>query len=283
MRFLRSNLAECVLILVVLFTASACTANHPKRHYVLAEKFWNDGNYISAVTEFDKVVQKDPKGKLGSQALYRSAHTEVMFLNRYSEAVKKFSAYSTSAQADPVLAWEAQKQIGDIYFVKTEQYDQAIQHYQGLLRLKPAPEEAAEYAYKIAKSHFYLWQFDEALLCYKQLYQGYPGTPWAEKALYEIALTHYTRGDQKGESATASRSGGAYHEALSAYETYLKTYPHGTFFVQAQFGVASCYEELERLDDAYRDYEALKGTYPAPKVILIKLARIKERLHQKKR
>jgi TolA-binding protein len=272
----------------VLFCLSAatqvgCTANHPKKHFVLAEKFWADGQYQSAVTEFDKVTQKDPKGKLGAQALFRSAHTEFLFLGKYTEAIRKLNSYSEHPQADPTLAWEAQKQMGEIYFVKSEQYEKAIQHYQALLRLKPSPEEAAEFAFRVAKSQFFLWQFDEAIQSYTQLRTTYPKTIWAEQARIEMAQTHYTRGDQKTGLRGGTVSGNPYQDAMASYDAYLKEYPQGKWVAEAKFGIASCLEELDRLDDAYRAYEAIKSEYPSKKVILIKLARIQERLHQKRR
>ncbi len=44
---------------------SACTANHPKSRYLLAERLWTDGKYAAAVTEFERVSQRDPSGRLG--------------------------------------------------------------------------------------------------------------------------------------------------------------------------------------------------------------------------
>ena len=87
--------------------------NSAKKHYILAEKLWANGKYQAAVNEFDKVIKKDPKGKLGLQALFRSAMTQTVFLSRHMEAMEKFKTYS-DLSGDTEVSWSAQRQIGEI-------------------------------------------------------------------------------------------------------------------------------------------------------------------------
>jgi TolA-binding protein len=259
---------------------SACSAGSAKSHYILAEKLWTDGKYASAVSEFDKTAQRDPRGKLGLQALFRAASTQSLFLSQYEDAVKKFRLYVELSEDTPE-AWEAQKQIGEILFSKTDQYDLAIQQYKALLKARPDAAETPEFLYRIAKAHFFLQQFDEALDSYRDLIKRYPATLWSEQAAYEIGLTAFTRGEQRpGGKGPGMES---YQEATEAYQAFLKKYPQSTLVPQARFGIASCLEELDQLDAAYQAYEALKDTYPSRNVIEIKLARIRERRAERNR
>jgi TolA-binding protein len=256
------------------FMLMSCSAGSAKSHYILAEKLWTDGKYASAVSEFDKTAQSDPRGKLGLQALFRSASTESLFLSQYNDALKKFHQYVELSEDTPE-AWEAQKQIGDILFQKTDQYDLAIQHYKSLLKLRPDAAETPEFLYRIGKSYFFLQQFDEALDGYRDLIKRFPATLWAEKAAYELGLTMFTRGEQRpGGKGPGMES---YQEAMDAYQAFMKKYPQSTLLPEARFGIASCLEELDQLDAAYQAYSALKNTYPSRNVIEIKLARISER------
>jgi TolA-binding protein len=176
-------------------------------------------------------------------------------------------------------AWEAQKQIGEILFSKTEQYESAIQHYQYLLKNNPDAPEAVEFLFRIGKSQFFLWRFNDAVETYRQLIHKFPSTPWAEKAALEIGTTYFTRGEQRpGGSGPGMES---YQDAILAYQSFLKIYPKSTLADQAEFGIASCYEELDQLDAAYQLYESLLKTYPSPNVIKIKLARLQERKKQR--
>ncbi|MGK5083613.1 tetratricopeptide repeat protein [Bdellovibrionota bacterium FG-1] len=277
------TLATLGVCIGMVISVAGCTSNSTKKRYILAEKLWTDGKYSSAVSEFDKVTAKDPKSKLGLQALFRAAATQTLFLSQYEDAVKKFKIYAESPGVDPQLAWDAQKQIGEILFSKTEQYDRAIAHYEGLVKLKPDASEVPEFEFRIAKSHFFLWQFDEAVSDYRQIIMRFKGTVWAEKSALEIGVTHYTRGEQRPGKASREHAagGGSYQEAITAYEAFLKMYPKSELVPQAKFGIANCLEELGQLNAAYHAYQDLRLSYPAPQVIAIKLARIRERQAQR--
>ncbi len=268
------------LPLLLAAAGASCSIDSAKSRYLLAERLWTDGKYAAAVGEFEKVIGKDPHGKLGSQALHRAAMTQTLYLNQHADAIRKLRMYADMS-GDTPDAWEGQKQIGEILFSKTDQYEQAIQHYRSLLKAKPDAVEAAEFLYRIGKSHFFLWQFDEAINTFKELGNKFPGTPLAEKANYEIGVTYYTRGEQNpGGQGTGMAP---YQQAMEAFRAFLKRFPQSVWAPEARFGIASCLEELDQLDAAYNEYEALKSTYPSPNVIAIKLARIRERKLQRSR
>lgn len=264
-----------VALLVVVFGTS-CGLDGTKKRYVLAERFWTDGKYESAVTEFSRVYSRDPKSRLGHQALFRAAMTQAYFLSQYSDAIRKFRAY-TEIEKDPSSVWEARRQIGELLFSKLERYDQAATYYQELLKLLPAHDpEGPFFQYRVARSDFFLRKFDDALKAYQELVKTYPSSSYAEKAAFELGSTYFIRGEQLQENGTES-----YQKAMAAYQLFLRKYPSSGLTPQAKFGIASCLEEMDQLDRAYQAYEELKSTYPSPQVIQIKLARIKERKAQR--
>jgi TolA-binding protein len=270
--------------LVLLLTSAllgGCSVDSAKGRYILAEKLWTDGKYAASVTEFEKVVTKDPAGRLGLQALFRAAMTQTLYLSQHGEAVRKFRSF-VEAAGDTVPAWEAQKQIGEILYSKTEQYDQAIQHYRALLKAKPSSPESSEFQFRIGKSQFFLWQFDEAITTYRDLIKKHPKSPWAEKAAYEIGLTYFTRGERNPAGGGVQGSE-AYQDAMEAFERFMKRYPQSALLPDAKFGIASCLEEMDQLDAAYHAFEELRPTYPSPNVIEVKLVRIRERKDQRSR
>jgi TolA-binding protein len=261
---------------------SACGLNSAKKQYVLAETLWTEGNYAASVNEFEKVHTRDPHGKLGLQALFRAATTQAFFLNQPQEAIKKYRLYA-EVSSDPETSWEAQLQIGEILFMKLEQYDQAIQHYQTLFKIKPQDKDAPLFLFRIGKSQFFLKQFKEAVETWKQLAEKYPTSQYAEQASYEMGVAYYTRGEQSTDGKSAGASNQSYHEAIRMFESFVKKYPTSKLIPQAKFGIASCLEELDDLDGAYRAYEALRSSYPSPNVITVKLVRIRERKAQRNR
>jgi TolA-binding protein len=281
---LRQTLKAIALTVTLAAALSACGLSSVKKRYVFAETLWTDGNYAASVTEFEKVHALDPKGKLGLQALFRAATTQAFFLNQYNDAIVKFRQYAEISD-DKETAWEAELQIGEILFMKLENYEQAIQHYQELLKKKPDDKDAPLFVFRIGKSQFFLRQFAEAIATWQQLAAKYPNSPYAEQASYETGVAYYTRGEQliDGHSPSGTGSNQSYKDAIHAYEEFIKKYPASKLIPQAKFGIASCLEEMDDLDGAYRAYEALKSTYPSPNVIKVKLVRIRERKAQRNR
>jgi len=265
---------------ILIVSGNACSVNNAKRNYVIAERLWNEKKYSAAVAEFDKVYTKDSMGPLGLQSLYRSALTQAYFLSQFSEAVRKLKIYTEATKPSP-QTWEAQKLIGELLFSKMDQYDLAIQHYRALLAQKPTSPDAPEFLFRVGKSLFFAADFNGAIREYQNLMKIYPKSIWAEKAAYEVGVTYFTRGEQRPDEKGPGTE--AYQDAIDAYEDFIKKYPKSQWIPLAQFGIASCLEEMDQLDAAYQGYAALKDTYPSPKVIEIKLVRIKERKVQRSR
>jgi TolA-binding protein len=249
-----------------------CSVDSASHHYRLAEKLWNDKNYAASVLEFEKVVGKDPHGKLGQQALYRSAMTQYLFLSQYPEAVKKFRTF-VEISDDPALRIEAMLQVGEILFSKMEQYDLAIKHYTQLLKTQSLAKEAPQFWFRIAKSQYFLFQFREALETYEKMIELFPSTPWAEKASFEKGLTYFTWGEREGESG--------FRHSIEAFESFMKTYPSSELITEARFWIASCYEETDHLPEAFQAFSRLKGIYPSEQIIQMKLSRIQKRLNRR--
>lgn len=279
------------LFFLVFFTA--CSVNNAKKSYVLGEKLWGDGKYSVAVIEFEKAYNKDPRGRIGKQALLRAATTQAYFLSQYAEAIQKLKKYVEEGNSTPpsgtsafieeqqAQEWEVQKLMGDILYSKMEAYDQVIPHYRNLLPRNFSEEDRQEFLYRIGKSHFYLAQFQDAIKTFFEISKKHPKTEWGEKAAYQIGVTYFTRGEQNPGGHGPGME--AYQDAMDAFQKFIKKYPQSQLIPEAKFGIASCLEELDQLDAAREAYHEILDTYPSPKVIRIKLERIKERKAQRSR
>ena len=79
-------------VAVAIGATASCGLNSSKSEYVMAEKLWTEGRYKAAVLEFEKVYNRDPKGKLGRQALFRAAMTRAYFLSPISRSDSRLRA-----------------------------------------------------------------------------------------------------------------------------------------------------------------------------------------------
>jgi TolA-binding protein len=272
---MKRSLFRAILLGWSFLLGLGCSVDSARHHYVLAERLWGDKNYAAAVAEFERVITKDPSGGFGQQALYRAATTQALFLGQYVEAIKKFRDF-IQLSSDTQLIRSAQTQIGEILFTHLENYEQSIVHYQTLFKVFPDSNESPAFLYRIAKSQFFLFQFDEALETYKRLIRQFPKTSWSEKAAFELGTSYFTRGKRQVVNFKSEPTD--FEHAIEAYKKFIKLYPSSEVVPEARFGIASSLEEMDQLDEAYAIYSELRKTYPAPNVIEIKLIRIKERL-----
>ncbi len=262
-----------VALLTCLF---ACTSDSAQSRFVLAERLWGEGNYLAATNEFDRIHSNDPTGVMGQRALYRSALTHLLYLEKPTEALEKFSLF-LKYNSDPARSWEARKWMGEILFVRLERFDQAIQHYRRMVEDRPAAVEKNEFQYRIAKSFFRLWRFEEALGEFQSLSEKRPMDAWTRKAAYEIGNVYVTAGEQR------LGDGGAYRQAIQAFKDFVDRHPTAPEAPEALLGMALAYEELDQLELAIETLEKARSGYPVPQVIDIKLARIQKRQSKKLR
>jgi TolA-binding protein len=265
---------------ILLFFLAGCGAQSAKSHYLLAEKLYLEDEYAAAVTQFEKVIRKEPRTKLGLQALYRAATIQTLYLNQQAEAARRFSEF-VAASNDPGLAWEARKQLGEIFFSKLENYRGVIPVYRSMLADRPGSEEAPELLFRIGRSQFLLRRFDEAIQSYEELTKTYSSSRWAERALYEIGVTHFTRAGLSSPDTSVKDDG--IEMAMAIFRLFMRKYPRSPLVAEVRFGLANCLEELDQLDAATQQLEAIRGSYPSPQVIAVKLDRIRERKAQRNR
>jgi len=262
------------------FLLLACSTQSSRSHYILAEKLWSDRKYQASVQEFEKAYAKDPQSLLGKEALYKAGLTQCLFLSQYDEAIAKFKMYIAGHEPSE-HTWNAKLQIGEILFLKTEQYGLAIAHYQSLLEEAPDHEDAPGFLFAIGKSAFYSFKFDLAIATYETLITRFGNSAFAKNAEFEIAATYY----MQGEKRTASQGSADifYQKAKKKYEQFIKKYPESSLIPEAQFGVASCLEALGHLEDAIVIYRKIQNLYPSRHAIESKIKRISRRMLEQKR
>lgn len=282
----QKSLTLRALLLLAALTTS-CGPSGPKSDYILAEKLWQEGSFESSARQFEKVFQKDPKGPLGQQSLYRAATTQLLFLRNYAKALGLFSKYLKEVPRG-LAAYDARAQIGDIYFSKTGQYIEAVEHYQNWLKEEPGLRDRAEFLFRIGRAQFLLRQFGRSLNTYQKLLQEKPSEKLAAEATYQQGMIYLSQAAQQkslipeetqDESEESLLSPEQLHRrAVLLFEQVEKTYPQLSVAAEASLGIATSLEERGAWEDALRKLLSLQSQYPIPQVIQIRVHRIQERL-----
>ncbi|MBU6375337.1 MAG: tetratricopeptide repeat protein [Bdellovibrionales bacterium] len=284
---------HCFPALIFSLMLAGCGGSNLKTEYVLAETLWQQGSYEAAVRQFERVYQKDPKGKLGQQSLFRSAMTHYLFLRKFPEAIELFNKYLEIVPEGPTAA-EARLTIGEIYFSKMAQYEKAIDHYRKLLKRDPNGGDLAEFLFRIARSQFFLWQFEESIKTFEKVIAVAPASAQAASAAYQIGVAHLSLAAQP--KSTASHEGAEdeadtespldsrahYRLAIQAFENTETKYPRTRAAQEAALGVVSALEEQGLWEEALNRLKSIDQKYPVPQVVQIRSHRIQERLAKRR-
>ena len=257
----------------------ACTSQNPRDRFMLAERLWQEKNYAAAVTEYEKVVQKDPSSDLGIEAAYRAATTQTLFLNDHLGALKKLNRI-IEVNHGHRLAHPANKLIGEILFTKLEQYEGAIQHYEKMLENDPNDPDRDEYTYLIGKAQFHLLRFDDSIQTFILVVAKYPNTESAKLARFAIGISEQTKGHQL-QSKETRLAQDSFKLAVTNYTDFIRLYPKDPLVLDAKFEIGNSLEELDQVDAAYGKFEEILEKYPNRNVVEMKLKRIRDRKSQK--
>lgn len=266
-----------LLLLGFAALVSACTVQSSiSNRYLTAEKLWTEKNYAAAVTEFDRIVKENPNSTIGLQALWRASMTRTLFLNQQEPALQGFETFLERASSSQ-LAPEAQKEIGEIYFNKLNQYSKAIDVYQRMIDSKKfSADEEALFLFRIARAHFLTGRLKKAIEIEESFAVRYPKSPLNRKVMLELANAWYALGDTEKI---------AYPKALKLYQDLEKLTlgKDPNLYLDAKFGEAATLEELDRLEEAHELFKSIETTYPAPNVVRVRMIRLEERMSKKRK
>lgn len=265
-------------LLAGIFLAG-CAADNIERKYNFAEKLWDEGQYELAVTEYQRVAAKDPKGTIGIQARVHAANILSLYLGKHEQAIENLEFIIANIR-DEGLKKSALIEIGEIYYERLKDYRRAIPHFKRRLENSVTIEEKAELFFLIARCFFYLLKFDEAISSYSAVTRIAPGSYLAERAALEIAETYYTKGDKPNFIETEQPKEN-YRKALESFQSYILRYPLSMKLSYAYFGAAASLEALDDYERAYEEFLKIKDVYPYPNLIQIRMIRIKERLNRR--
>jgi len=263
-----------LLLIILGFLTSCSNQSSISARYLTAEKLWTEKKYEASVVEFDRIVKENPGSALGVQALWRASITRALFLKDYQEALRGLQSFiDLSAQKNLVL--EAQKEIGEIFFNKTSQYQNAIDHYEKLIQSKKYPNDEGFFLYRISRSFVAIGKIKKAIATEEMIISKYSNTELGIKTKLDLAQNWFTLGDIEKQ---------AYVKSIELYkqvseETRTRDRKK---YIEAQFGMAVVLEEMDRLDEAIDIFRTIENEYTVPNVVKIRIQKINERSKRKK-
>ena len=260
--------------LISVLMVSCTNQSSISARYLTAEKLWTDKKYEAAVVEFDRIVKENPGSAIGLQALWRASLTRSLFLKDYPEALKGLQSFIEQS-AQPNLVLEAQKEIGEILFGKTQQYQAAIEHYSRLIESGKYPDEEGVFKYRISRCYVSLGKIKKAIQIQEELVKSSKDQELIQKTKMDLAQNWFTIGDVEKQ---------AYSKAIDYYKqiTVETRGKNKTRFSEALFGTAVVLEEMDKPEEAIELYKMIETDYHVPNIVKIRIQKINDRTKRKK-
>ena len=228
--------------------------------------YW-EGQCLYELNRYEKALQslKVFRSKTGAPVLpefaasfYHSGYAHFK-LYQFEAAINEFRIYLDDEDAEASFETDALLRLGDAYLM-TAQYPAASEFYRRALR---AGTDEGAYAYfQKALAEGLSGKIEAKLQSLQNLRRDYPQSAYAEKALYEQALT-LLQDDQ-------------YDRALSVFKDFIRSYPQSALRSEAVLKKGLTYANLNNQNAAIDEYKRVVKEYPGTQEALeaIKLAEI---------
>jgi outer membrane protein assembly factor BamD len=149
-------------------------------------------------------------------------------------------------------------------------YDRAKQSFEALLNQYPFSEYSLLAELKTADSNYYLKNYEEALLQYKDFEEHHPTNEAIPYVMFQMAMCHYNQiGTIDRDAASATSAIYAFSRLLRAFpnsayseESQARTKAARNFLASHEYYVASFYERTYAYEEAKARLEYLLRQYP---------------------
>ena len=237
-----------------------------EKDFQQAQDLVEEGDYSAAVEAFQRIYQHHPSFYLAPQALFEAGEVLNLYQQRYPEALLTYLLVEKDFP-DSELASSARRKIAEIYKYRLRDYSRAVVAYQKLL--DSGVDDGDRVQYELGDTYFRLNNFEQARIEFESLLKTWTQSPLLPQVRFRIATTFALEGDLK--------------EAESVYRAVIRDWPDDPFAIEARFGLAAVLEDGERLLDALKVLEQLRGVYPNPEILQKRIEQVEERIRKKKK
>ncbi|HAG91417.1 MAG TPA: hypothetical protein DCL41_06075 [Bdellovibrionales bacterium] len=252
----------CGLILLFSILSLSSCGLFEKEPLIAAKDLSSQGRKKDAVQFLLKKMESSPTGAESLAIAQYGAQLAHLELRDYQSAVV-FYQYIANYSTDPKDQLMTLKYLGSIYFDHLRDFEMAIQVYENLLRAATNNEEKSKYRLLLAKSHYNLAQIDQA----ESELSAYMDLKLSESERYEGKVFETNLLVSKKQHA----------EATKILKELIEKFPERAKSDGLEMNLVACYEDMEDFDEAIDAMTKMRGTYPDPEFLDMRINRLKER------
>ncbi len=156
-----TNKVRAISILLFGLLCQSCFSRPESNYLDQAEKAKDLGNYSEAISTWEKVIVGFPNSE---EALVAARKSLEVLSEKEANPVKKSEMlkYLVKLSKDPKELEQSQKELANLLFDILADYERAIPETYRLFNFQLTEEEKYQYRLNLARSFFYLKNFDQA-------------------------------------------------------------------------------------------------------------------------
>lgn len=241
---------------------SGCTLSLDWLQLLRARRAASGGDPVKAVKILEKIRERDPDGPRALTAARLGSRIAQFEAKDYAAAVE-FNRHLILRSEDAEERKIAQKNIAQLYFEYLQDYAQAVQEFEKLLKLDLTIEDAFRTRLNLAKSHFQLNSLEQAA------------------SEIDVLLTKKLRDDDvfdaKQVKANVEVAAKNLPKAAEIWEEMLGQFPERSKREKLAMNLVVVYEEMKDFTRAIETLERMKADDPNPDFLEVRIQRLKER------
>jgi TolA-binding protein len=260
-----------------------------------AETLYNMAQYRQAIDLYKEALAKLPESAQQEiiDKLHYGLAWAYLKEGEFKSAIEEFQKIAKQTE-DKTIKVAALCQVGDAY-QDSGDYTKAIQTYDGILKNYPDSFYSDYVQYQLGLTLLKSSNYDGAILSFQSLKANYPDSKLLDDATYALALSYFQRenynaacdilkkfqqefkdSNLKPQSryllGTSLYNLGKFSEAVEVFKDITKNYSQDTELVQkAEYEIADCFYQMGNEKEAMERFKLLRLRYPdsslAPEVI----------------
>lgn len=242
-------------------------------HLERAERLAFDNAHAKALEEVKATLvalqgRVDEESRaLRVRALLLGGRQAQLFLHRPKEAL---AYYRALVEADPSseAAFEARKNMARIHILDLDDLPGAIAHYQALVAGFPDHPEVDAYQYEVARGYLTLGDYDQVRTEARKLAERWPKSEYLDDARFLVGVAYHAEG--------------RLDDAIRVFREVWETWPDSELAPRARVEAADCLVESGRNAEALEDYVAALPRHPDPKIVQMKIERLRVRMQRRR-
>lgn len=217
-----------------------------KLHYGLAWAYLKEGEFKSAIDEFQKIARQT-EDKIIKVAALCQVGDAYQDLGDYAKAIETYDNilkdYPDSFYSDYV-----QYQLG-LVLLKSSNYEGAIMSFQNLKVNYPDSKLLDDATYALGLSYFQRENYNASREIFAKFQEEFKDSNLKSQSLYLLGTSLYNLGK--------------FTEATDVFKDIIKNYSHDTELVQkAEYEIADCFYQMGNEKEAMERFKVLRSRYP---------------------